>query len=275
MKIIACILIFTVFAAGGLKAQAQDVRFRSRAEIDSLLNPPLLQNAETILRFDETVQSVGTLTEDDEPVVRKFVCTNMGSQAVELVRVQTTCSCMTAGYAKGVIPSGGQREITLTYFPKNHPGTVDSNAFVYLSLSPETPVARLTLIGNVIPGADEWGRYPYFMGKLRLKQKQLTLEVEESEVVTGRILCANSGEKPLRLSALMIPEFADFHTEPEVIHPGSEADLVISIRKSMLPANRKASLTFPVVVEGVDGRPSDRTLKIMVKTVSSDNLNKE
>ena len=73
----------------------------------------------------------------------------------------------------------------------------------------------------------------------------------------------------------MIPEFADFHTEPEVIHPGSEADLVISIRKSMLPANRKASLTFPVVVEGVDGRPSDRTLKITVKTVSSDNLNKE
>ena len=131
------------------------------------------------------------------------------------------------------------------------------------------------LYSPMIPGADEWGRYPYFMGKLRLKHKQLTLEVEDSEVVTGRILCANSGEKPLRLSALMIPEFADFHTEPEVIHPGSEADLVISIRKSMLPANRKASLTFSVVVEGVDGRPSDRTLKITVKTVSSDNLNKE
>ena len=27
------------------------------------------------------------------------------------------------------------------------------------------PVARLTLTGNVLPGADEWGRYPYVMGK--------------------------------------------------------------------------------------------------------------
>lgn len=265
MKFIACILILTVLTVGGPKALAQDVRFRSRAEIDSLLNPPLLQDAETILCFDEKVQSVGTLTEDDEPVVRKFVCTNVSNRSVELMRVKTTCSCMTADYVKGIIPPGGQLEIALTYYPKNHPGTVDSNAFVYLSQSPETPVARLTLLGNVMPGADEWERYPYFMGKLRLKQKQLTIDVEDGETSTGRILCANSGDKPLRLSALMIPEFASFHTEPEVIHPGSEADLVISIRKSMLPAGGQDSRTFPIIVEGVGGRPSDRTLNITVK----------
>lgn len=85
-------------------------------------------------------------------------------------------------------------------------------------------MARLTLIGNVIPGADEWARYPYAMGKLRLKQNQLEFrEVAAGKQPSERILCGNSGDKPMRLSALIIPKFATFRTEPEVIQPGSES----------------------------------------------------
>ena len=82
---------------------------------------------------------------------------------------------------------GETRTITLTYHPKNHPGTIDTNAFVYLSSSDKTPVARLTLVGNVVPGADEWARYPYAMGKLRLKQNQM----EFSEVGGGKSVLRN------------------------------------------------------------------------------------
>ena len=42
-------------------------------------------------------------------------------------------------------------------------------------------------------------------------------------VASERILCGNSGKQSLRLSAAVIPEFATFRTEPEVISPGSEA----------------------------------------------------
>lgn len=100
-------------------------------------------------------------------------------------------------------------------------------------------MARLTLIGNVIPGADEWARYPYAMGKLRLKQNQLEFrEVAAGKQPSERILCGNSGDKPLRLSALIIPKFATFRTEPEVIQPGSEADIVVTVNASLIPAEK-------------------------------------
>ena len=85
-----------------------------------------------------------------------------------------------------------------TYNPNNHPGTIDANAFVYLSLSDEKPVARLTLRGNVLPGADEWARYPYIMGKLRLKQNRMEFKISGKRL-SERILCGNSGEQELRL----------------------------------------------------------------------------
>lgn len=79
-----------------------------------------------------------------------------------------------------------------------------------------------------------------------------------------RILCGNSGDKPLRLSALIIPKFATFRTEPEVIQPGSEADIVVTIDASLIPAGKEKTFTFPIIIEGVDARPSDRTLNIKV-----------
>ena len=71
-------------------------------------------------------------------------------------------------------------------------------------------------------------------------------------------------KQPLRLSALIIPKFATFRTEPEVIQPGSEADIVVTIDASLIPAGKEKTFTFPIIIEGVDARPSDRTLNIKV-----------
>ena len=68
-----------------------------------------------------------------------------------------------------------------------------------------------------------------------------------------RILCGNSGNQSLRLSAAeSIPEFATFRTEPEVISPGSEADVVITIDASLIPVEKGRSFTFPIIIEGVE-----------------------
>ena len=154
------------------------------------------------------------------------------------------------------------------YNPKNHPGTIDTNAFVYLSLSDRMPVARLTLTGNVLPGADEWGRYPYAMGKLRLKQNRMEFrEVMSGKRASERILCGNSGEQSLRLTVLNLPCFVTFRTEPEVISPGSEADIIITIDASLIPVEKGDSFIFPVIIEGVSGQQADRTLSIKVNCI--------
>lgn len=223
---------------------------------------------EEILRFDRTVLDVGTLTEDDAPQTYRFTCTNVSGKTVKLTRVRTTCGCTAADVRMGEILPGETRVIALTYTPKNHPGTIDTNAFIYLASSDSLPVARLTLRGNVLPGADEWARYPYAMGKLRLKQNRM----EFREVVAGkhpseRVLCGNSGDQSLRLSASQLPAFAAFRTEPEVITPGSEADIVVTIDASLIPADKGSSFTFPLVIEGVEGQPSERTLNIKVNRI--------
>lgn len=239
-----------------------------QVRIDSLINPPLLKQAGQILRFDRNLLDIGTLTEDDTPKTYRFMCTNVSGKTLNLTRVKTTCGCMVADVQTGDILPDETKVIGLTYNPNNHPGTIDANAFVYLSLSDTKPVARLTLRGNVLPGADEWARYPYRMGQLRLKQNRM----EFNDVISGkhpseRILCGNSGERELRLSASGVPKFATFCTEPEVIGPAGEADIMVTIDASQIPSGKGYSFTFSIIIEGIDGPQSDRTLNFRVNRI--------
>ena len=237
-----------------------------QVRIDSLINPPLLKQAGQILHFDSTLINIGTLTEDDAPKTYRFMCTNVSGKTLNLTRVKTTCGCVVADIQSGDILPGETKVIGLTYNPNNHPGTIDANAFVYLSLSDEKPVARLTLRGNVLPGADEWARYPYIMGKLRFKQNRMEFKISGKRL-SERILCGNSGEQELRLSASGVPKFATFRTEPEVISPAGEADIVVTIDTSQIPSGKGSSFTFPIIIEGIDGPQSDRTLNIRVNRI--------
>ncbi len=271
MKPVTWIQLFICCTAIGQlgSVKAQDIRSSLYEKADSTFNPLLMKQAEQILQFDRTVMDVGVLTEDDAPQTYHFTGTNVSGKAIRIVRVGTSCGCVSASVRTGEIAPGETRTITLTYTPENHPGTIDTNAFVYLSSQEKTPVARLTLIGCVRPGADEWARYPYAMGRLRLKQNRMEFnETAGGNLLTERILCGNSGDKPLKLSPAIIPEFATFRTEPEIILPGSEADIVVTLDLSVIPAGRSGTFTFPVIIEGVDARPSDRTLTIKVNRIN-------
>lgn len=263
------LLIFCAGMGAFRAAKAQEFPFRrSQESIDSLIHPTLMKQGEQLLRFDKTVWNIGTLTEDDAPQTYRFTCTNVSGQTLSITHVRTTCGCAVAEVSPGEILPGEKRTIAVTYRPKNHPGTVDADAFVYLSSSEKSPVARLTLIGNVLPGADEWARYPHAMGKLRLKQNRMEFrEVNGGNRYTERILCGNSGDKPLLLSALSLPAFATFHTEPEVILPDGEADIVVTIDASLIPAERGREFSFPILIQGIEARPSDRKLTIQVNRI--------
>ena len=53
----------------------------------------------------------------------------------------------------------------------------------------------------------------------------------------------------------------------EVIKRGSEADIVVTIDTSLIPAEKVGSFTFPIIIEGVDGQQTDRTLNIKVNYI--------
>ena len=160
---------------------------------------------------------------------------------------------------------GDSCQVLITFSPNRYPGTINTGAFLYLKEVEGQPAVKLALTGHVLPGADVWARFPHKMGALRLKQSRLLIdEVQPGTEPSGRILCGNSGDKALRIRSLFLQPYARLTTEPEVIEPGEEADLVITILADKIPATMPQDFTFPVILEGLDARPSDRTLQVKV-----------
>ena len=236
----------------------------TRAQIDSIMNPTLHAEAAKILLAETSSYNLGKLSETDGPVSRTFTLRNVSDKPLRISRVRTTCGCTAASYDSAFIAPGKEVAIMLTFSPKNRPGTIDVDAFVYAEGYDRQPMARLSFYGEVLD-SDEWRHLPQMMGTLRLKRKEVRFaELPVSGKTSMRILCANSGNKPLTLSSRILPPYASLHTEPAVIAPGEEADMVVVIDVDKLP-EEKGEICAPLIVEGVGGKPSERTLQIVIE----------
>lgn len=255
-------LISLLLLAGCAVSSAQEKRLVSREALDSLMSPRLMPEGDRVLRFEAVMQDFGVIYEDSSPLRVEYVFVNTSSKPVYITRITTNCGCTVAEIGDSLISPGEKGVISILFNPHRRSGTVDTNSFIYTSLSEKEPVAKLTLLGNVIDN-DEWNHLPYRVGALKLKRKEVEFEpVKGGTMPQQRIPCANVGTRPLRLSSELLPAFASFTTEPEEIAPGEEGDIVITINGDMLPP--KAPRIFSVVVEGVEGRISDRTIKVKI-----------
>lgn len=253
-------LLWSVIAVG---AQVPVDRL-TRAQVDSIMNPTLHADAAKMLLVENSSCNLGQLSEEDAPVSRTFRLRNVSDKPLRVGRVRTTCGCTVAAYDTAFIAPEGEFSITLTYNPKNRPGTIDVDAFVYLVNDDRHPMARLSLYGEVAD-SDEWRHLPQSMGTLRLKRKEVHFaELPIHGKTTMRILCANSGVKPLKLSSKILPPYASLHTEPTVIAPGEEADIVVSIDVDRLPV-AEGPIRALLIVEGVGGKPSERTIQLIIE----------
>lgn len=258
-------ILLLVAATLCLHAQVtmQHMRGLTREQIDSLVHPTVAPTAGRVLRVDTASYDLGTLSETDVPVSRTFIIYNISKRPVQISRVRTTCGCTAARFDTASIAPGGATRITLTYNPKNRPGTIDVDGFVYLAGNDKQPMARLSLYGEVVDG-DVWSYLPYTMGALRIKHIEVNLtELPANGKPSIRIPCANSGNTPLRLSSRLLPPYASFRTEPEVIAPNEEADIVVTVDVAKVP-KREGTQTFSVLIDGLNCRPSERTLHVVL-----------
>ena len=242
---------------------AQDNRLMSREALDSLMSPQIMQGGDNVLRFENLLQDFGVIYETDSPLAVEYHFVNVSGKPVSITRITTNCGCTAAEIGDSLLSPGEKGGIRIKFNPRRRSGTVDTNTFVYTSLSSKTPVAKLTLLGNVIDN-DEWNHLPCRMGMLKPKRKEVVFEpVKAGTAPQQRIPCANVGTVPLRLSSELLPSFVSFCTEPKEIAPGEEGDIVITIDGDMLPPN--APHSFSVVVDGVKGRISDRTINVKLE----------
>ena len=255
-----CVLLLVLLLP--CRTLAQGVRrLPQRAAMDSLINPSLHRGADRVFLFDKKVVNMGTLHESDTVRVVEFVFSNVSDTAVTITDVTTHCGCTAAEFDKNPIPAGEKSKIVVRYNPKGREGTVDTGAFVYTNITGRKPVAKLTLRGIVVDD-DEWSHLPYAMGDLKLKRKQV---VFKNGRIAARIPCANVGEKPMKLSSSFVPVYASFTTEPAVLQPGEEGDIVISINPDSLQKNAPATNCFSIIIEGVEGGISSRTIRAIIE----------
>lgn len=261
-------------ACGAFSAKAQNAHMfhpdgsiqakASRDSLDSLVYPAVLPEGGEALRFDSLTARLGTMQETDAKRTVAFAFVNTTDSVQRITKVCTTCGCTLAKCDKMTLKPGEKGTLTLTFNPKNQPGKVDVSAFLYTTHSKRNPMARITLTGMVEDSGDQWRHLPVQMGNLRLKRKELTVKVAQgTKVVKERIAIANAGNAPLTLKTPFLPQGIKVSSEPATIPPGEEADLLIEIDVQKLSPLAKE---HAILIEGLDGRPSERIIRLKVKT---------
>jgi hypothetical protein len=254
----AAILLFILIP---VQMIAQERGGSRQEKLDSILNPSIWK-AGKVLCFDMTSVHIGTLSEDDAPVTYHFRYRNVSKQTVYVTKINTSCGCTAAKFSTVPIKPGEKGVIELTFNPFEQVGDFIKDAFIYSNLSDSAPIAKLVLTGKVLPTSNPWKGYPYIIGNtLGLKTKVLQLpDVAREGVRVERLVCVNTGDRALKLSALMLPEYVKFRTDPSVIPPHTEADLVLSIDGRLLPP--KQQIDFRLVLDGISCRPSERIIQV-------------
>lgn len=270
-KKIALFAVYSLLLSFPTLAQ---VKRLSREAIDSIRNIKVLENADSILAFKTRMVDFGTIYESDSAKTFSFQFRNVSKDRIVLQNISANCGCIYAFCEKYEYAPGEEGMLQIKFNPKGRSGTVDKNIFVYAMTADDfysdidgerkSPmlVAKLTLLGNVVD-MNEWRHLPEVMGDLRLKRKTVLFEpIRSGTSPQMRIMCANVGTLPLKLSSKLLPEFMKFGTEPSEIAPGEEGDIVITIDGDKLPKDGKNK--YSILVDGVEGRISDRTIEIKI-----------
>ena len=252
-RYIAVVMVLLAAEAG-----AQERRVLSRAELDALVNPTLSEVAQGAIVAEPATRNMGEVADTDK-VNAYFTLRNTTAEAIEITEVRSSCSCL-----KVVTPITcieAERSVTLRaeFNPAGRNGGFSIPILLYTTLDKTHPTTRLVVEGSVM-ATDEWSHLPEQMGTLRLSRRSVTFD---SVTRTERIAVVNTGDTPLRLSVRPTTEGISLRTEPEVLMPNAEGDIVIIYSPT---TETELNIETAIIVEGCGtARPTERMIKITIK----------
>lgn len=265
MKRLAVIIISVIFSAGLVASQ----EIPTVEQLESVMNPAMLEDGESVFRFDAKEVNVGTLSEDNEPADFAFSFTNTSGRTVTITKLRTACDCTDAIADKYTLGPGERGRISVRYNPENQAGKLFSRIFVYTDLSETRPVAALALTGTVTPTADKWNDYRYVMGQLRVRRKTVNFkDIAAGQMRIERIPCANAGNKPYRLKIAegFLPECIEVFTEPEVLGPSQTGVIVIRLDSGkLLQKHDSKTFKYSILLDGLSSAPSERMINVNIE----------
>lgn len=241
-----------------IEAGAQERRVLSRAELDALVNPTLSEVAQGAIIAEPTTRNMGEVADTDK-VNAYFTLRNTTTEAIEITEVRSSCSCLKVVTPITRIEAKESVTLRAEFNPEGRNGGFSIPILLYTSLDKTHPTTRLVVEGSVM-ATDEWAHLPERMGTLRLSRRSVTFD---SNTRTERIAVANTGDTALRISAKPTTEGISLYTEPELLMPSEEGDIVITYAPSTEP---EQNIETAIIVEGCGtARPTERMIKITIK----------
>lgn len=253
------LLLIAVLGASTASAQ---IRIISREKLDSVSNPTLAGNA-SAMKFETTQIKAEPMTEDDDPSEFIYRFTNVSDSALHITRVVSTCTCAPARCDKREVRPGESAEIIVRYDPAGHPGRFERKVFVYTDGN-DSPSAILKLAVEVSPGEGYSSLYPVAIGKIRTRTSQLQVYAARRSV--ERLKFVNVTDAPLQLKcdSILLPSCLTFRSEPEVVEPGAEGEIVITFDPAKYAAGPQRTI-MKVILSGMGVPPSQSSITVKVE----------
>lgn len=253
-----CISVLLILLGVSQSINAQ-LRIIPRERIDNVADPQLSSDS-SAFSFETKHLVAETMNEDDAPRTFVFSFSNVGTKVLDVTRLVSSCSCLTASVDRRFVAPGETAEIKARYNPKGHPGKFERRIFVYTEGN-EDPSAVLRLTVVVENGADLSGLWPVQMGTIRLRRSEVSFDQGKKGVEKLRFI--NLSGRPLKLQCetAFLPECLDFKTVPEVVQDREVGEIVISYD----PTQKERRSEMKVMLKDLGISPSRSALTVKLE----------
>lgn len=241
-----------------LASQAQ-IKIIPREKLEETASPRLSSDSSS-LSFNARYVKAEPMREDDPPQVLRYEMTNAGSGRVEVLRMQTTCSCVSASIGQKALDPGEKTVLTVRYDPKGHLGRFEHKVFVYTRPGNE-PAATLGFSVEVGSGSDISRLYQIKMGCIALRSREVSFNRDAGGVEVLKFV--NLSGKPLKLECeeMFLPRCITFKTSPQVLEDGCEGEIIIAYD----PSKGQAKERVPLILRNLGVQPSGSTINIRIE----------
>ncbi|MBO7190483.1 MAG: DUF1573 domain-containing protein [Alistipes sp.] len=247
-------LVVAVLVLMPISLSAQSRALLSREALDSLVNPSNSPKAVGSLSLSQSTIDLGNI-EDDEVVYFNFEVRNLSQRTITITEFRPSCSCIKVLSKPQSIAPDATFRVSASFNPAGRSSAFGYRVNIYTDLDSQLPSERVMVEGRVV-NDDVWLHLPYRAGVLRLSRKEVTLTSRGEE----RIVVANSGDKPITITAKPTVEGLSLRCEPEVLQPGCEGEIVVWYRGDM-----DSELDTILILEGVEASPIESVIKIKLR----------
>lgn len=169
----------------------------------------------------------------EKPVTAEFELQNGGSEAVQIIDVQTSCGCLGAEYPKEPVAPGAVVKMRLTYDSRML-GHFNKSALVYVKGADE-PV-MLTMKGVVLTELQDYsGEYPYTMGDLLADCNVLEFDdVNKGDSPEQIIYVYNNGTETVYPTLLHLPSYLTASASPMQLKAGQAGQITVRLESEKL-----------------------------------------